>query len=341
MGSGSRLDPRLDDSEFPGSTVDRAVPATKALACCGQADSLSNEGLAGGHAGWVPGVAATNVRLDMTVPRASESASLNRWTIAAVAVVVYVVSNLAHEAAGHGVTCLLTGGQPEMLNAVFFECGETSLSPGAVRWIAAAGTLANLVLAGISMLVLRVTRPSVSWRLGLVLLVAVNLLQAFGYLAFSGVGRIGDWAIVCDGIRPEWTWRVGLTLLGGWLYFVVAPRIFMPELDPFLGRQQAERKARASTLTLIPYLAGGATYVLAGLLNPHGWQLVLISAAAASLGGTSLLAWYPPLWAARPAGEQTSPALGIPPSPAWWVVAALVLAVYVAVLGPGVRFATR
>jgi len=121
----------------------------------------------------------------------------------------------------------------------------------------------------------------------------------------------------------------------------LASRCLRDEVGCVLGREQGDRKTRARTLTLIPYVAGGVTYLLAGLLNPHGWQLVLVSAAAASLGGTSLLAWYPPLWAARPAGEQTSPALGISPSAAWWVVAALVLAVYVAVLGPGVRFATR
>jgi len=270
--------------------------------------------------------------------RRPTSDPLDRWTIAAIAIVVYVVSNLAHEAAGHGGMCLLTGGRPEMLNAVFFECDEAGLSPAAVRWIAAAGTLSNLVLACIAWGGLRRPPRHPQWRLGLALLLAVNLLQAFGYLLFSGLGRIGDWAVVCDGIRPEWLWRIGLTLLGGWLYFVVAPRLFMPEFEPFLGRERPAREARARTLTLLPYVVGGATYVLAGALNPHGWRLVLISAAAASFGGTSLLAWYPALWAKKAAAETAPPPLEIHRSITWCVTAAIVLVLYVAVLGPGIRF---
>jgi hypothetical protein len=268
----------------------------------------------------------------------SDPASFDRWTIAAIAIVVYVVSNLAHEAAGHGGACLLTGGRAEMLNAVFFECEEAGLSPAAVRWIAASGTLANLVLACIAWGALRRGRMHPEWRLALALLLAVNLLQAFGYLAFSGIGRIGDWAVVCDGIRPEWMWRIGLTLLGGWLYFVVAPRCFMPEFEPFLGREHPAREARAKTLTVLPYLVGGATYVLAGTLNPHGWQLVLVSAAAASFGGTSLLAWYPALRARKTSGGDAPPPLGIARKIAWCVTAAIMLVAYVTVLGPGLRF---
>jgi len=274
----------------------------------------------------------------MATPPNPDVLSLDRWTIAAIAIVVYVVSNLVHEGVGHGGACLLTGGRPEMLNAVFFECEEAGLSSAAIRWIAAAGTLANLVLACVAWGALRRRPLRPEWRLALALLLAVNLLQAFGYLTFSGVGRIGDWAVVCDGIRPEWLWRIGLTLLGGWLYFVVAPRLFMPQLDPLLGQKQPDREARARTLTLLPYLVGGATYLLAGTLNPHGWQLVLISAAAASLGGTSLLAWYPPLWAKKAATGDAAPPQGIPRSIAWCVTAAIVLVFFVVVLGPGLHF---
>jgi hypothetical protein len=67
---------------------------------------------------------------------------------------------------------------------------------------------------------------------------------------------------------------------------------------------------------------------------------VLISAVAASFGGTSLLAWYPVLWARRTAG--TSPdadvPLGVPRSVGWLVAAAIVLTLFVGVLGPGIRF---
>jgi hypothetical protein len=60
----------------------------------------------------------------------------------------------------------------------------------------------------------------------------------------------------------------------------------MPLLEPFLGPAPEERQARARTLSLLPYVVGGLTFVAAGLLNPHGVYLVLISVVAASLPGT-------------------------------------------------------
>jgi hypothetical protein len=63
----------------------------------------------------------------------------------------------------------------------------------------------------------------------------------------------------------------------------------------------------------------------------------VISAAAASFGGTSLLAWYPGLWARRPPVTSSSGLLGIPRSRAWLVGAAVALFVFVGVPGRGIR----
>jgi len=146
------------------------------------------------------------------------------------------------------------------------------------------------------------------------LLLSVNLLTPFGYLLFSGLGNIGDWAVVIEGLEPRVVWRGALAVAGAVLYFLVAPRVLMPPLEPFLGAGAERRQARARTLALLPYVVGGLTFVLAGLLNPHGLSLVLISAAAASFGGTSLLAWYPGLWARRPAVAPEIALLGVPRS---------------------------
>jgi hypothetical protein len=45
----------------------------------------------------------------------------------------------------------------------------------------------------------------------------------------------------------------------------------MPELQPFVPAERQVRVARVGTLTLLPYLVGGATFVVAGALNPLGW----------------------------------------------------------------------
>src|SRR5260370_36131611 len=51
------------------------------------------------------------------------------------------------------------------------------------------------------------------------------------------------------------------------------------------------RVRRARQLALAPYLTSGILSCVAGALNPVGPLLILISAAAASFGGHSGLAW--------------------------------------------------
>lgn len=270
---------------------------------------------------------------------ASGQPALDAWTVAAIAVLAYLLSNLVHEGLGHGGACLLAGGQPRVLNAVFFDCDTSRMSERGVRWMAAAGSLANLALAVVAGGVLRRGPPMGSrLRFLLWLLLAVNLLQAFGYLLFSGLGGFGDWAAVIEGARPPLLFRLGLTLLGGWLYFVFAPRVFMPILEPFLGEARPARVDRARRLTLLPYVVGGLAYLAAGLLNPYGMKLVLLSAAAASFGGTSLLAWYPPLWARLTRTSPPGAPLGVARSRAWILATLVLLTFFVAVLGPGIHF---
>jgi hypothetical protein len=91
-------------------------------------------------------------------------------------------------------------------------------------------------------------------------------------------------------------------------------------------------------MTWIFYFAGGLTACLAGLRNPMGWRLILISAAASSLGGASGLLWIPSI--AAPAAckerEKATAAVAIPRMSLLWAVAALLLLGYVGVLGSGV-----
>ena len=261
---------------------------------------------------------------------------LDRPTIIAISALAYSLANVVHEGLGHGAACLLLGARPTMFNAIFFNYDETTASDAAQRIIAAAGTIVN-VIVGLSVVAVLRSKVSLSprWRYFLWLFSAVGLLTGFGYLMYSGVGNIGDWARVIHGAQPAILYRLALTVLGGLLYSVVAPRLLMPALDPFLGRDPAARVGRARRLSLLPYFVGAATLIVAGLLNPFGVKIVLISAAAAALGGTSLLAWYP----ARPRTPSSSamePPLGIGRSVPWIVAAAIEMAFFVFVLGPGI-----
>ena len=265
-------------------------------------------------------------------------AALHLSTLLAIAVMAYALANVAHEGLGHGGMCVALGGEPRVLNAVYFDCGEDGLSSAASRWISAGGTLVNLALAGLTALLLagRIVRAP-SGRYFLWLFLALNLFQAFGYWMFSGIGGIGDWQSVIAGSPHYALWRITLAVVGtaGYMFFAVP--ITLRGLEPFLVSGEPERLERAWRLTLPAYFAGGALYVTAGLFNPESPWLVLISAAAASFGGASALAWMTHLLSNRrrfpPTGGQP---LGIAKSWPWLLAGALVAVVFITVLGPGV-----
>ena len=276
-----------------------------------------------------------------TSPAPPSAAALHLPTLIAIAVVAFALTNVAHEGLGHGGMCLAVGGQPRVLNAVYFDCGEDGLAPAASRWISAGGTLTNLALAALTLLLLRTNLVrAASGRYFLWLFLALNLMQAFGYWMFSGLGGIGDWNAVVAGSPHYVLWRIALAAVGTAAYMFVAVPVALRGLEPFLGAAEPPRLARARRLTLPAYLAGGTLYVTAGLLNPESPMLVLISAAAASFGGASALAWMTQLLRDRrrfpPAASDP---LGIGRSWPWIVAAGLVAAFFIGVLGPGIALA--
>jgi hypothetical protein len=164
-----------------------------------------------------------------------------------------------------------------------------------------------------------------------------HFLQAGGYFLFSGIGNIGDWAEVIQGLQPAWLWRTGLTTFGVCSYLIFV-WIALLELRPFLGQVDRERWQRARKLTLVPYFAGGILSCVAGLFNPVGMILVAISAAAASLGGTSALAWMWQMFKGK--GIPKKP-LEMPPlsrSLAWMTTAGIVGVLFIFILGRGFKF---
>ena len=259
-------------------------------------------------------------------------------TLIAIAVVAYAISNVTHEGLGHGGACLLVGCKPHLLTSMQFDGDATQLSSAAVRIIAAGGSVMNLLLAGAAALLLRGTRTDRPHRWFFFwLLASVSLLQATGYLLFSGVGNVGDWVVVTDGLPGGAVWKVLLIVVGAATYWL-AVRWSMSRLGRHLQEAAPTRVREAYRYTLPAYFTGAVLAVVAGMFDPAAQSIILISGIAASLGGTSGLAWGPQLLrnpSFAPAGEALAPLGRV-----WaWIAAGAVCATaFVLILGPGLRF---
>lgn len=253
-------------------------------------------------------------------------------TIASIGILAYILANIIHEGLGHGGACLITGGKPLLITAVNMDCSADN------QLVIAGGSLMNAIAAALFFLLGRITpRTSPHLKYFAWLSMTLNLLSPAGYLLFSGIGGFGDWAQFTQGFDPQWAWRVSLAIVGAALYMLVT-RWSLLELRALIGSDSRERRIHAVRLTMAPYFAGGIVACLAGALNPQGWFLVAMSAAASTFGGSSALLWAPN-WlrgTSIPAGPDASP---VPIERSWpWIAAAAVIAVsFILILGPGIH----
>jgi hypothetical protein len=251
-------------------------------------------------------------------------------TIISISIVAFVLGTLLHEGAGHGGACLLTGGHAKVLSSVHFECDRDT------RFISAGGTLVNLIAGLLSWLGLRFVRDARShFGYFLWLLMTINLLQVGGYFLFSGVGNFGDWADVIHGLAPAWLWRTGLISLGA-VSYLLAVWVALLELRRFLAEPDWKRGG-ARDLTVVPYITGGFLSTVAGMFNPVSWILIPLSAAAASFGGTSGLAWMTQCLGSKFAPRIADQPVALERSRGWIVAAFITAALFVGVIGRGVH----
>jgi len=266
---------------------------------------------------------------------ADESPKDDSLTLASVAVVVYILGNVLHEAVGHGGACLAVGGKPLLLSTVNMECSVDH------RLVTAGGTLMNFIGAALFFALGRRTSASaVLWKFFFWLAMTVNLFAGAGYFLFSGISGFGDWADFIRGFPSPGAWRIGLSLFGAAAYMLCV-RISLLEVRPLIGNDRKTRYRRGVRLTRLPYFAGGTLACIGGALNPGGMILVALSAAASTFGGSSgllwMMEWLKGGWIPPGPGAEAPP---IGRSWRWVAAAAIGACLFIAVIGPGVRFAT-
>ena len=150
------------------------------------------------------------------------------------------------------------------------------------------------------------------------------------------MAKFGDWAHLVADLEPLWLYRAILAKVGGGRYSG-AIVLGWGKTVPLVG-DGPDRIQRARTLCIVPYLAGGVLMSLRGHSNPVSPLLVLIPAAAAAFGGVSALAWMTELLPGPGYPAASGVPLAIDRSLSWIAFGATTALLFVAVLGPGLRF---
>jgi hypothetical protein len=260
-------------------------------------------------------------------PRAPHEPVSSLLTIVALAVVAYAAADTLHEMLGHALVAKLVGVKALSISSVALQTAETS------RVVAAAGTLVNLVTGAVAFAWLSDDPPFDAGHYCVWLFAFVSSMNS-GYLVASGVLDSGDWAVVIDGLSPQWAWRSGVAVAGVMLYKIAVRAATRTAIAWVTTGAVSVREIRC--VMVWSYIAGGVLLVLASALNPIGPALILASGVGASFGLTWGLLIVPGIVASRTVEPPlTRNVLRLPP--VWAALALLVGILFVGVLGPGIR----
>jgi hypothetical protein len=273
----------------------------------------------------------------MTVHLNSESTppSDDRMTIAAIAILAFVLADVAHEVFGHGIGFLIAGGRSCILTTTrLIETQRLGDRGGDIFDL--GGPFGNLVFAGTPCLAQRLLqRPASGLRLLLWLLMTFNLFWVFGYIIFSGVFARGDWFALIRGMLYLWLWRI-LFVGAGIVLYRGSMRLVASELRWIVSTSDTNWQFRVRRLVRTSYVAGGLIACAGAALDPRGAIEMLNSGALTSFAAAVGLFEIPRLFPVS--GRERATAHRIVDRNLGWVLAAAAVSVlYIAILGPGLK----
>ena len=251
-------------------------------------------------------------------------------TIVAIAIVSWVAVTIIHEIIGHGVVCLLVGGDPLAVSTTELYCGD--VAGRQYKLVAAAGSLANIIAGLFGFALSRVaTRSSSTLSYFLWLFSSTNIFHAGSYMMIGPFTGYGDWSYVIQGFEPVLLWKIGMTALGYAICILGTRLAALPQWQLLIGQDPDERRTRMQLLTRVPFVTALIVNILAGLFSP----LQLRWALTTSLLAPMVLLWLVnlPAW---PRSEHPISGVSLPSSIAWLIVGILGFILFVGVLGPGV-----
>jgi hypothetical protein len=180
----------------------------------------------------------------------------DRTTIVAIAVLVFILADIAHETFGHGIGYFLAGGASGIFTTTRV-IPALWLSDSHADIFDLGGPAGNLVFAALPSLAQPLVRsPAPRLRLFLVLLMAYSLFWAFGYLLLRGVDARGDWFAVIQDASPLWLWRV-VFVVARFALYRFSMCLFAAEFHWILSKDDPDSRFRLRRLILLSYIAGG------------------------------------------------------------------------------------
>jgi len=242
----------------------------------------------------------------------------------AAAAAAYAAADIAHEGLGHGGACLLEGGRLLVLSTTYADC---SLS---TRFIDGAGPTAGIIVALLAWLWVRLVPPRrFAARAFLVCLYAFAIFWNVGYMLKSGLFDAGDWASVIRGLQPTLFWHASL-VAAGIVFYALAMRFLAHAIRTRLA---GSGEGTPRGFAIAAYGTAALLSALAAAFDPRGAATILGDALPSSLGavGFAYVGWIM---------SRRDPALRLAatPSGSWQVGGFAVAALFIAVLGPGLRF---
>ncbi|MBB4155605.1 hypothetical protein GGQ80_003530 [Sphingomonas jinjuensis] len=205
-------------------------------------------------------------------------------TIAGWGMLLMPLLTMWHEIGGHAATCVLQGGHVRTIGAFYVQCDAPS--PRAAILVACAGVAVNIALSIVAFALWRGAQRDRA-RLAWWLVWVSEAFVAAGYLCFSGVTGVGDLGTGPHGALAALPYPLGLRLTEiavGVSAYTLVVRAAIRTLSAMLGTGAVTRPAR-QRIAHVYYAAAGLGAVIVGLLNPVGWFITIMSAAASSFGG--------------------------------------------------------
>lgn len=266
----------------------------------------------------------------------TKNATIDWLTTIAIAGIAISLTIAIHEGF-HALSCIAVGGNLLEYSALHVQCSALPSAPD--KFVAGSAAIGNILL-GLGMLVFLRSSSQKSNELKFFfwLFMLMNWMNGAGYLMFSGIANIADWAEVIQGWEPHWLWRIILTVVGTGLYTFFVWLALM-ELGKMIGGGEEDQISRAVKLGLISY--GTAVFVVlgAGLFNPFGMlSLAVVAGLIGIVAGMSPLLWMMQWFRAKMFVKVPGKALTIQRQWHWILAATVVVLLYVVVLGRTLYF---